>query len=338
MLAGAHDSTTAGTHSSATPLHLSRRPFPVSFEPGQRVLIELTDGTRVEGIYIGGAFEPYERYRDRYDQWRGRSHDGARLPAWGDHVRFPDGGMTCVPGGQLYGFHPHGVEVRVSARGETRTAEWSQFHRMRGPGELRVDSAALRRLVHEGGIPWLSAMRLRVGEDEQVVPLDLVRAVRPPGGRGLEPVRREDLIVGGPTGEATLAGAVEVGFLRAEDTSLGLIGIRLFPSRFYLAGADAAVFLVHGEGGGFLSTDIALSGLIPLGHNLAVEPRLGPGAFIGSGGFVGVWNLGAGAIALGNGGLGVRVDYTRHQLMGSRVQETGLGTNSLMVGLSWRGQ
>lgn len=312
---------------------------PLAFQHGDSLAFALADGRVVRGTFAGTANLEATEYARRYRAWRATAADSGALPEWDEQLRFPDGGLQCVRGGRFAGVDPRGIAVRANEHARIERARFEQFRTMFGAGGGRYASATLSADVTRSDVPWRSALRLRTSAGEETVAIDDVSAVgRPPGD--LRPVRRRDFpsvqpLAPSHTQLVAQGGVLDFG-IRGIDPFL-VVGMRVSPARAERPGPDVSLQYAHNEWSTFLVADLAASGILPLGPALAIEPRLGPGLYVG-GGWIGTWNLGLGVLAFPGRHLVVRVDYTRHVPMGVTLNRDFAGTNMVQLGIGSSGR
>lgn len=143
------------------------------FHRGDRLVLILADSSRVAGVYRGAAELDRGDYRRRYAAWRAAEPRASVLPEIGERVRRSRWGS-----GSVVGFVHRGV--LIERRGETRVVPVTPEGTLTRADGAEVELAAIDRMMTEGVVPLLTALRIDTGAGEERVPLDRVVMVQAP--------------------------------------------------------------------------------------------------------------------------------------------------------------
>jgi hypothetical protein len=148
--------------------------------PGTRITISLKDGSRVNGKYSGLERIPAAQYAAIYSQAREQKPEGIILPALGDSI---DIGKSVVGlfkdsvkklDGTFEGFEHDRILTKLKGRARLSDMPLSTVTKIVSDRDHVISGETIKRLIHEGKIPVLSAIVIKCEAGKALIAMDKI--------------------------------------------------------------------------------------------------------------------------------------------------------------------
>jgi hypothetical protein len=152
----------------------------VKLHPGDAMILDLDDGSRVDGVYLRPGRIPERSYVRFYNEWRAKDPRAEGFPRIGERVTVDNPSSVVGRGqGMFVGFGLEGIEVE-SSNGERRVIPVSEDGSLLGSNKSRVSMERVRQLAIERALPLSTTLEIRTGDDVRTILLNEVVLIHAP--------------------------------------------------------------------------------------------------------------------------------------------------------------